>query len=81
MLIDIENQANILSAYSVILCKREESLPIPESLRRHAVDLHTLAKGINNRNTCRVREELAKFLEEHGETDEARLWYDLAPFA
>uniref|UniRef100_A0A7S3LPG8 PH domain-containing protein n=1 Tax=Aplanochytrium stocchinoi TaxID=215587 RepID=A0A7S3LPG8_9STRA len=78
LLIEMENQAIVFNAYADILTNDKQKVFVTGNLRRHSVDLYTLAKGVNNRNVWRMREVLAEFLEENGFMDEAELWYELA---
>mmetsp|Transcript_15246 Transcript_15246/g.18498 ORF Transcript_15246/g.18498 Transcript_15246/m.18498 type:complete len:507 (-) Transcript_15246:1399-2919(-) len=78
LLIEIENQAIVFDAYADILGNDAEKASETEDLRRHAVDLWTLAKGIDNQNTWGARERLAEFLQSVNKLDEANMWFELS---
>jgi len=78
ILMSIENQAVVFAAFAEILRRDPTHAEGAEALRRHGVDLLTLAKGHSHPKVLEARKKLADTLEDNGRFDESAMWYDLS---
>lgn len=79
ILVEIENQAILFSAYcDIIEQKQGSNMDNLEVMLRKAVDLYTLARGVRNTKVWQMRERLANLLDERNDIEEAKVWFELS---